>query len=194
MQWANDDIFNAWITKWFDYEKILGRFIKLQNKINMYILCNKAQTPFYLKYFVLDRWYSFDLIKWVKTNPIPSFYNKYMSDTEYCLYIRKGWKCMPWSFEDRSTLYQAPINYKDKKIWKHPTIKPINILEKLIRNSSNEWDLILDCFMWSWSTWVACVNTNRDFIWIEIDKWYYDIAVKRIEESINNRLNWQWYN
>ena len=127
----NDEIFNAKITKGFDYIATLDKMCKLQNNINMYIWCNKAQLPLYLNYFVTERKCSFDLIKWVKTNPIPTFYNKYMSDTEYCLYVRKGGRCMPSSFEDGSTLYQAPINIKDKKLYNHPTIKPLDIIEKI---------------------------------------------------------------
>ena len=91
---------------------------------------------------------------------------------------------MPKSFEDGSALFQAPINIKDKKLYNHPTIKPITIIEKLIRNSSNENDLILDCFMGSGTTGVACKNLNRNFIGIELSKEYFEIAKERINERI----------
>ena len=55
---------------------------------------------------------------------------------------------------------------------KHPTEKPIELLEVLIENSSNEGDIIMDCFMGSGSTGIACINTNRKFVGIEIDKKY----------------------
>ena len=184
MQGMNDEIFEAGITKGFNYIDTLDKMCKLQKNINMYIWCNKAQLPLYLDYFVTKKKCSFDLIKWVKTNPIPTFYNKYISDTEYCLYVRKGGKCMPKSFEDGSTLFQAPINIKDKKLYNHPTIKPITIIEKLIRNSSDENDLILDCFMGSGTTGVACKNLNRKFIGIELSKEYFEIAKERINERI----------
>ena len=68
----------------------------------------------------------------------------------------------------------------------HPTQKPIALLENLVRTFSNEGDVILDNCMGSGSTGVACVNTNRKFIGIELDNTYYEIAKKRIEEIINN--------
>lgn len=66
---------------------------------------------------------------------------------------------------------------------KHSCEKPIPLLEDLIVELSNEGDIVFDCFMGSGSTGVACLNTNRDFIGIEIDKHYFDIAKERIEEN-----------
>lgn len=67
----------------------------------------------------------------------------------------------------------------------HPTQKPELMIERIILTSSNEWDTILDPFMWSWTTAVACINTNRNFIWFELDKWYREIANKRISNLHN---------
>lgn len=69
-------------------------------------------------------------------------------------------------------------------MWKHPTIKPLNITEKIIRNSSKENNTVLDPFMGSGTTGVACANTSRDFIGIELDKEYYKIAEQRINSAI----------
>ena len=63
----------------------------------------------------------------------------------------------------------------------HPNEKPIELLEELIKNSTNENDIVLDLFMGSGSTCVACRNTNRRYIGIELDKKYFDIAVERIK-------------
>ena len=65
----------------------------------------------------------------------------------------------------------------------HPTQKPVPLLEYLIRTYTNEGETVLDNCMGSGSTGVACVNTNRNFIGIELDKTYFDIAVKRINEA-----------
>ena len=65
----------------------------------------------------------------------------------------------------------------------HPTQKPVALMEYLIKTYTNEWETVLDFTAGSFSTGVACKNTNRDFIWIELDKWYYDIWVKRIKKS-----------
>ena len=65
----------------------------------------------------------------------------------------------------------------------HPTQKPVKLLEDLIQTYSNERNTVLDFTMGSGSTGVACVNTNRNFIGIELDERYFNIAKKRIEEA-----------
>lgn len=71
----------------------------------------------------------------------------------------------------------------------HPTQKPVALLEYLIKTYTNDGETVLDNCMGSGSTGVACVNTGRDFIGMELDKGYFDIAKKRIEdasEAVNN--------
>ena len=65
----------------------------------------------------------------------------------------------------------------------HPTQKPVALLEYLIRTYTNDGETVLDFTMGSGSTGVACVNTNRRFIGIELDEGYFNIAKKRIEEA-----------
>ena len=65
----------------------------------------------------------------------------------------------------------------------HPTQKPVALLEYLIKTYTNEGDIVLDNCMGSGSTGVACVNTNRNFIGIELDKDYFNIAKKRIKNA-----------
>ena len=67
----------------------------------------------------------------------------------------------------------------------HPTQKPIALLEYLIKTYTNEGETVLDFTMGSGGTGVACINTNRNFIGIELDKGYFDIAEKRINEAQN---------
>jgi site-specific DNA-methyltransferase (adenine-specific) len=68
----------------------------------------------------------------------------------------------------------------------HPTQKPVPLLEYLIKTYTNEGETVLDNTMGSGSTGVACINTGRKFIGIELDKGYFDIATKRINEAIKN--------
>ena len=65
----------------------------------------------------------------------------------------------------------------------HPTQKPVDLLEYLIKTYTNEGELVLDFTMGSGSTGVAALNTNRKFIGIELDEKYFDIAKKRLEEA-----------
>ena len=62
----------------------------------------------------------------------------------------------------------------------HPTQKPVALFEYLIKTYTNEWDLVLDNAAWSWTTWVACQNLNRNFILIEKEIEYIDIINKRL--------------
>ena len=78
------------------------------------------------------------------------------------------------------------LEYKKDNDGYHPTQKPVALLEDLIQTYSNEGDTVLDFTAGSGSTGVACVNTNRRFIGIELDEGYFNIAKKRIEEAVND--------
>ena len=86
------------------------------------------------------------------------------------------------TYKTKFKYYVTPLNQKDKKLYGHPTIKPLFIIENLIVNSNQENDVVLDCFMGSGTTGVACKNTNRKFIGIEISDEYFATAEKRIYE------------
>lgn len=80
--------------------------------------------------------------------------------------------------------FNTPKNIFGKNTGKfHPTQKPVNLLEYLIKTYTNEGETVLDNCMGSGSTGVACVNTNRNFIGIELDENYFQIAKNRIEET-----------
>lgn len=70
------------------------------------------------------------------------------------------------------------VKSKDKI---HETEKPVDLIQNIILHSSNEGDTILDCFMGSGTTPVACINTNRNYICYELDKKYFEVANKRIK-------------
>ena len=72
-------------------------------------------------------------------------------------------------------------NCRNRKQNKHPTQKPVDLLEYLIKTYTNEGDTVLDNCMGSGSTGVACVNTNRNFIGIELDEHYFNIAKEQIK-------------
>ena len=63
----------------------------------------------------------------------------------------------------------------------HPTMKDLKVIKYLVETLTNEGDLVLDCFMGSGTTGVACKNLKRDFIGIEINKDYFEIAKNRIK-------------
>jgi site-specific DNA-methyltransferase (adenine-specific) len=102
----------------------------------------------------------------------------YSPKYEMILYGNKGRKCFSGKREE------DVVNSNKTKNEFHPTQKPIDLLERFIRNSSNEYDGVFDGYMGSGSTGVACVNANRCFIGIELEEKYSDIAQKRIESEV----------
>ena len=182
------ELAEANINKGYDLEEFGEIAIQLQNNINMYFWCNKIQIPRYLDFYVNKHKCKFDILFWAKTNPLPTYSNKYLSDVEYCLYFRKDGYCMPQSYDDARTFYQAPINAKDKKLYGHPTIKPLDAVMRHIRNSSKENDLVFDPFMGSGTTGVACRDLGRNFVGIEIDENYFNIAKGGIENELTEKV------
>lgn len=82
------------------------------------------------------------------------------------------------------------LKYKKDYDGHHPTQKPVLLLEDLIKTFSNENNLVVDLTMGSGSTGVACVNTNRNFIGVEMDDNYFNIAKKRIEQHTKQNKLW----
>lgn len=165
---------------------VLDELVRVMKKCNLYIWCSKDQLHQYIDYFV-KHGYSLDLLTWHKTNPVPTCCNKYLSDPEYILFFREKGVKVYGTYETKRKFYVTPTNKVDKELYGHPTIKPLDIISNLVVNSSLEGDTILDPFMGSGTTGVACVNLNRSFIGIELDKDYHDIAVDRIHASMENR-------
>lgn len=115
---------------------ILDEFVRVLKKINVYIWCNKQQLLPYLKYFVDGKGCSFEIIVWGKKNPIPFCGTHYLVDKEYCLYFWEQGAPVDIPFERARTIYLSNTNKDDKEDYGHPTVKPIDIIENLIANSS----------------------------------------------------------
>ena len=162
-----------------DYS-ILDELCRVMKRIYIYIWCSKKQIPPLLNYF-LDKGCFWDLFVWHKTNPIPTCNNKYLSDTEYCLIFREDGTSVNYgTYETKSKYYISEINKKDKDLYDHPTIKPLEMVKNHIINSTQENDVVLDCFMGSGTTCVACKELGRKYIGFEINPTYYNIALDRL--------------
>ncbi len=81
--------------------------------------------------------------------------------------------------------FQPVIKWSGSKRSQSETIEPVELLEWLIKTYTNENEIVLDNCMGSGSTGVACINTNRRFIGIELDENYFNIAKERIENTYN---------
>ena len=96
--------------------------------------------------------------------------------------LREGFESLRYTFNNLKE-HHSVMNYEIAKKQGHITPKPVDLLEHLIKTSSNEGDIVLDCFMGSGSTGVACLNTNRRFIGIEKEEKYFNISKNRLEEA-----------
>ena len=174
----------------YDIEEFADLTVRLyKDDINAYFWCSKNQIPQYIKTYAIELKCKFDILCWHKRNALPTYANKYLSDTEYCLYFHRGsGKTHPENYEDAKTYEVGVINHEDKKLWSHPTIKPLDFISRIVRNSSQMEGVILDPFIGSGTTAVAALQNNRHFIGFELQKDYYDMALKRIEEEKNKRL------
>ena len=119
-----------------------------------------------------------NLLIWHKGNATPNLF--YMQDCEFILMLRKG-KAKRINDLGSKTLISIP-NIIGKKL--HPTEKPIALFEHLIKNSSKENDIILDPFSGSCPLSVACHNTKRNFICIDIDKDFINVGKERYYNKI----------
>lgn len=120
-----------------------------------------------------------NLLVWNKGNATPNRY--YLNACEFILMLRKG-KARNINNMGSKNILEVK-NIRGNKT--HPTEKPTELMQILVENSSDQNDTILDPFMGSGSTGVACINTNRNFIGMELDEKYFEIAKERIE-SVHN--------
>lgn len=168
------------LTESYDIEEYAELLYKIQDgAINVYFFCNKLQIAKYFEVYVGKYKCKYDILCWHKNNALPTFNCKYLTDTEYILYFRNQGGCHPQNYNDAKTWFIQDINITDKKKYGHPTIKPLNIVQTLIRNSSNENDLICDTFVGSGTTRVAAYNEKRRFIGCELNKEFYDMQENR---------------
>lgn len=181
-QWAN--IHNNFIkdlSGGFDYDFIFNEFLRVCKTPNILIFCSNKQISKIMSWFE-NKKLSTTLLCWYKEGYVPFANGKHMSDIEFVVYVRG--KNAHWNNEidikQKSKVLKDNWRIKNKL---HPTQKSLEILEHLINLHTFENDTVLDCFMGSGTTGVACVNANRNFIGIELDEKYFNIAKERIEKA-----------
>jgi site-specific DNA-methyltransferase (adenine-specific) len=126
-----------------------------------------------------------DKLIWEKSNPMPRNRDRrYVSNIELCTwYVKKGGK---WVFNRQKENYESCVlRYPSESgggfIRYHPTQKNLEMIKYLINIHSNPKDMVVDCFLGGGTTGVACKILDRDFIGVELDKNYFEISKKRIE-------------
>ena len=177
-----------------DYFKIIMEYIGLNIKqINTKLGHRRAEHTFYInstQYGLCTEKTYLELIEVFgidKVNEFKEFAELKQIDTEYRTDLLKQ---MNEQYPSTFNLWEGKkyksniLKYKKDYDGYHPTQKPILLLEDLIKTFSNEGDLVVDLTMGSGSTMVACKNTNRNGIGIEMNDEYFSIAEKRVEKNI----------
>lgn len=167
----NDDNVDFLDKMFSDFNRIL------KDNSAIYVFCSWHNVDSFKskfeKYFKLK-----NILVWVKNNHgSGDLKAQYAPKYEFILYGNKGRR----NFENGRNEDVLFFNKTNNKY--HPTEKPVELLEFLIKNSSKENELVFDPFAGSGSTGVACINTNRKFLGVEINNVYFDIAKQRIYEA-----------
>lgn len=167
---------NNLIRPFFDaYFRELKRVCK--EKSELYINTDWRTYPFLYpimqKYFNIKNLIVWDY-EWIKAG------SHYRFSHEFIVYAIQGDVKRKFSASERDVWRIRPINFTSKEKL-HNAQKPLELVKKMIMNSSKESDIILDTFMGSGTTAVVCIESKRNYIGFEIDENYFKIALQRIE-------------
>ncbi|WP_252714525.1 DNA-methyltransferase [Treponema phagedenis] len=166
------------------YEKLFKEYKRILKPDGcIYFFCDWRSYAFY--YTLLDSVMQVkNLLVWEKHGR-PSL-NVYGSGHEFIMFSGKIKKSYITNIiDDVASFNIGARKTNGEKI--HPTQKPIELMEKFIFDSTDEGDVVLDSFMGSGTTGIACLNTNRRFIGMEIDDNYFNIAKNRLETAIKGQ-------
>jgi DNA modification methylase len=120
-----------------------------------------------------------DMIRLEKSNPMPRNRDRrYITDYECAIWFTK--KGAKWTFNRQDEKYQRPKFVASIESGLHPTQKNLKLMEELVKIHSNQGNIIIDPFMGSGTTGLACKNLNRNFVGIEQNAEYFEIAKRRI--------------
>lgn len=173
-----DNVFKGEIPKTKDWMKKL--YDSLEENAQVYIFTNTISINEYLNISSEVGFKLHNIITMIKDTGMPNRW--YYKQCELILFLRKGRAYPINDFTSRDNIKVIMPKLKNGKL--HITQKPLDIIKKFIENSTEEGEFVLDPFMGSGTTGVACKNLNRNFIGIELDEKYFKIA----EERINNAL------
>ena len=187
-KWNNNhsEIINDQEQTWDEYEWFTCNWLDVikanLSDYNSYYIFNSDKMLFALKDWIIKSWWYFSqLLIWVKTQAV-IWRMDYLPQHELIAYWW-FWKHKFHKSKDKSVLV-CPKPGKSKI---HPTMKPISLLRRLILNSTEINDIIYDPFWWSWSTLLACEQTKRRCLMIELDPKYCNAIIARWEKLTSNK-------
>lgn len=163
----------------FEPEEFLNALPTVFEKnMNSYIFCNKDLVPQYLNW-AQEAGYSFNILIWKKPNAIP-IGGSHRPDIEYLLVFRKS-AIFNGGLKDVN--YSKCIEH-GRETGLHPTMKPVSILENQLKIASSNRSIVVDFFLGSGSTLIACEKTNRKCYGMELDEKYCDVIIERYRRYV----------
>ena len=149
----------------------------LKENSHCYIMCNDRNLKELLIESENAGFKLLNILVWKKKRHSPNRY--YLKNAEFIVFLRKG---KAKNINNMGTFQCLEIDNVENKL--HPSEKPVKLMEIFICNSSKSGDTVLDPFMGSGTTAIACINTNRNYIGFELNKEYYELAKNRINKHI----------
>lgn len=160
----------------------LKQYLELTDSIitnNFIIFCGTEQISQIIDFYGI-KGYTTRLLIWEKTNPSPMNGEKvYLSGIECAVYAKKAGAI--YNGFCKNTVFRYPCG--DNKI--HPTQKPLKLWYELLNDNTNENQIVLDTCAGSFTTAVACHKMQRHYIGFELDKEYYELGLKRLNDVKN---------
>jgi site-specific DNA-methyltransferase (adenine-specific) len=173
----DDDAYKN-IVSGVDYAALFDKFSASQEIPNGFVFCSNKQVS-KLMGVCENKRYSTTLLVWHKTNAAPFANGVWRGDIEYIVHFRGKGAVFNGGAIDKTKVLPHPIVIDSA----HPTVKPQPIIQRLIKNCSNQSGIVLDPFMGSGTTLVACAKLGRSGIGIELDPDYFNIACERVEKA-----------
>lgn len=159
----------------FELEEFLEQVYRVSNN-SICIFCSKEQFSTIYKFFA-DKKGTVRPIVWQKSNPSPmNGQYIYLSGVELAVWFKKK-GAKTFNAHCKNTVFKYP-NGSSKL---HPTAKNLQLFEELILDNTNEGDIVFDPCMGSGTAGIMAVKNNREFIGIELDKQYFELAESRIK-------------
>lgn len=166
-------------------EELIKKYIEqcfriMKKDTAIYIFCNSNKVDFFKKE-IEKKFKIKNIIIWVKNNHTAGdLKHQFSKKYEMLIMANKGNKKIIGKRITDVWEFDKVVGNKQK----HQNQKPLELIEQCILKHSSENELIFDGFIGSGTTAIACINTNRNYIGFELDKEYFDIANKRIEEFL----------
>ena len=164
---------------------LLDNFKRIMKKMNCFIFCNDTLIPYYTMWSVNNK-KKFTVLTWEKPLSILNR-NRFSQNLEYIVRIYDNGTALNLldikKNPSKKQYYSKTRKLNSPKNKTHPTQKPLEYLKGIIELTTLENDLVLDCFMGSGSTGVACNDLKRNFLGIEVNNEYFNIAKKNIEKK-----------